>query len=89
MYVCCVFLTTTKNVIPNNKTLYKKKTCILHTADSKKKVPGMYTHSMETIYLSLWCTQVNEGTFYIKSPVCNAGLSTYIMQEYRFSLKGL
>ena len=29
----------------------------------------MYTHSMETIYLSLVYTQVAEGTFFMKSPV--------------------
>ena len=50
MFAVC-FLQQQKMLFLTTK-LYTKKTCTLHTADSKKKVPGMYTHSMETIYLS-------------------------------------
>ena len=38
------------------------------TADFMKKVPGVYTHSVETIHLSL-NAQVAVGTFFRKSPV--------------------
>ena len=47
-------------IVPNNAT-----------ADFIKKVPGLYTHSMETIYLSL-STQVALGTFFRKFPVAKA-----------------
>ena len=40
-----------------------------HTADFIKKVLGVYTHSVETIYLSL-SAQVAVGTFFMKSSVC-------------------
>ena len=40
----------------------------LYTADFMKKVPGVYTHSMETIYLSPR-DQVAGGTYFRKSPV--------------------
>ena len=38
------------------------------TADFMKKVPSVYTHAMETIYLSL-SAQVAEGTVFRKLPV--------------------
>ena len=37
------------------------------TADFRKKVHGVYTHLIETIYLSL-SGQVAVGTFFMKSP---------------------
>ena len=40
-----------------------------HTADFIEKVLGVYTRSMETIYLSL-SAQVVVSTFFMKSPVC-------------------
>ena len=43
---------------------------ICYTADFILKVPGVYTHSMETIYVSLVNTG-NWGNFFIKSPVFN------------------
>ena len=39
------------------------------TADFIKKVISVYTHSMETIYLSL-SVQVAKSTFFMKCPVC-------------------
>ena len=41
-----------------------------YTADFMKKVPSVYTHLMETIYLSM-STQVAEGTAFRKLPVVN------------------
>ena len=41
---------------------------IMHTADFIFKVLGVYTPSMETIYLSLRA-HVAMGTFFMKSPV--------------------
>ena len=47
--------------------LDRKQKCNETTADFMKKVPGVDTHSMETIYLSL-SVQVSERTVFRKSP---------------------
>ena len=40
-----------------------------YTADFMKNVPGVYTHSMETIYVSIPNAQVARGTFFRKSGI--------------------
>ena len=51
------------------------------TAVVIKKVLGVYTHSMETIYLYLR-VQVDVGTFFMKSPVVQTMFANFYLTMY-------